>query len=81
MTVVDGPQRLGSQVSTTMAPGHTAALQVVWVEDQGERLVFLGDACSWAVHMERLAWVPSDDIYPMTSIETKRAFAPSYPGA
>jgi glyoxylase-like metal-dependent hydrolase (beta-lactamase superfamily II) len=73
MTVVDGPQRLGSQVRTTIAPGHTAALQVVWVEDQGERLVFLGDACSWAVHMERLAWVPSYDIYPMTSIETKRA--------
>lgn len=73
MTVVDGPQRLGSQVRTTITPGHTAALQVVWVEDQGERLVFLGDACSWAVHMERLAWVPSYDIYPMTSIETKRA--------
>lgn len=73
MAVVDGPLQVGSQVSTTVTPGHTAALQVVWVEDQGERLVFLGDACSWAVHMERLAWVPSYDIYPMTSIETKRA--------
>lgn len=73
MTLVDGPQRLGSQVRTAIAPGHTAALQVVWVEDQGERLLFLGDACSWAVHMDRLAWVPSYDIYPMTSIETKRA--------
>jgi glyoxylase-like metal-dependent hydrolase (beta-lactamase superfamily II) len=71
--VIDGPQRLGSQVRTTMTPGHTAALQVVWVEDKGERLVFLGDACSWATHMDRLAWVPSYDIYPMTSIETKRA--------
>lgn len=73
MTVVDGPQRLGSQVRTTLAPGHTAALQVVWVENQGERLIFLGDACSWAAHMERLAWVPAYDIYPMTSIESKRA--------
>ncbi len=73
MTVVDGPQRLGSQVRTTITPGHTAGLQVVWVEDQEERLVFLGDAGSWAVHMERLAWVPAYDIYPMTSMETKRA--------
>jgi glyoxylase-like metal-dependent hydrolase (beta-lactamase superfamily II) len=73
MTLVDGPQRLGSHVHTTITPGHTAALQVVWVEDQGERLLFLGDACSWAAHMDRLAWVPSYDIYPMTSIETKRA--------
>ena len=73
MRVVDGPQQLGSQVRTSITPGHTAALQVVWVEDQGERLIFLGDACSWAVHMDRLAWVPAYDIYPMASIETKRA--------
>jgi glyoxylase-like metal-dependent hydrolase (beta-lactamase superfamily II) len=73
MEVVDGPQRLGSQVRTAMTPGHTTALQVVWVEDRGERLIFLGDTCSWAVHLERLAWVPSYDIAPMTSIETKRA--------
>jgi glyoxylase-like metal-dependent hydrolase (beta-lactamase superfamily II) len=73
MSIVDGPQRLGSQVRTATTPGHTTALQVVWVEDRGERLLFLGDACSWAVHMERLAWVPSYDIAPMTSIETKRA--------
>lgn len=73
MEVIDGPQRLGSQIRTAMTPGHTTALQVVWVEDRGERLLFLGDTCSWAVHLERLAWVPSYDIAPMTSIETKRA--------
>lgn len=73
LSVVDGPQRLGSQVRTEIAPGHTAAIQVVWVEDRGESLLFLTDACSWAVHMSRLAWVPSFDIYPMTSIETKRS--------
>ena len=70
--ITEGPLRLGSQVRTEIAPGHTAAIQVVWVEDRGERLLFLTDACSWAAHMNRLAWVPSFDIYPMTSIETKR---------
>lgn len=73
LSVIDGPQRLGSQVRTEIAPGHTAAIQVVWVEDRGESLLFLTDAGSWAVHMSRLAWVPSFDIYPMTSIETKRS--------
>lgn len=73
LDVVDGPQRLARGVRTQMAPGHTAALQMVWVEDGGESLLFLGDAANWAVHLERLAWVPSFDIYPMTSIETKRA--------
>lgn len=73
LDVVDGPQRLARGVRTQMAPGHTRALQVVWVEDGGESLLFLGDAANWGAHLERLAWVPSFDIDPMTAIETKRA--------
>lgn len=72
LETVDGPQRFGSTVRTDVTPGHTAAIQTVWVESSGESLLFLGDACSWAAHMDRLAWVPSFDIYPMTSIESKR---------
>lgn len=70
--IVDGPQRLGSQVRTVITPGHTPGLQAVWVEDNGESLLFLSDSCSWVVHMDRIAWVPSFDIEPMVSIETKR---------
>lgn len=69
---VRGDQHPAPGIRTQVAPGHTAGLQIVWVEDGGESLLFLGDACSWAVHLERLAWVPSYDLDPMTSIETKR---------
>lgn len=72
LQVVDGPQRIDAHVRTDIAPGHTAALQMIWVESQGESLLFLSDACNWAVHMNRLAWVPAFDIFPLTSIETKR---------
>ncbi len=72
LEVVDGPQRITPRVRTEIAPGHTAALQMVWIEDQGESLLFLTDACNWAAHMNRLAWVPAFDIFPITSIETKR---------
>ena len=75
LDVVDGPQRVATGVRTDVAPGHTAALQMVWVESEGESLLFLGDACSWAAHMNRLAWVPAFDIFPQTSIETKRRIA------
>lgn len=72
LEIVDGPQQLAPGVRTDITPGHTAALQAVWVEDGGETLLFLGDAAPWAVQLERLAWVPAYDIYPLTSIETKR---------
>lgn len=72
LEIVDGPQRLAPGVRTDIAPGHTQAIQVVWVESRGERLLFLTDAACWAVHLQRLAWVPSFDILPMQSIETKR---------
>ena len=72
LQVVDGPQQLARGVRTAMAPGHTAALQTVWVEDGGESLLFLGDSANWAIHLERLAWVPAYDILPLTTIETKR---------
>ncbi|MCB0062038.1 MAG: MBL fold metallo-hydrolase [Caldilineaceae bacterium] len=80
LTIVDGPQQVATGVRTDIAPGHTAALQMVWVESSGangeESLLFLGDACSWASHMDRLAWVPAFDLFPQTSIETKRRIAP-----
>lgn len=72
LDVVDGPLRLAGGVRTDIAPGHTACLQAVWVEDGGESLLFLGDAACWAVHLERLPWVPAYDVTPLQSIETKR---------
>jgi glyoxylase-like metal-dependent hydrolase (beta-lactamase superfamily II) len=72
LEIVDGPQRVATAVRTDIAPGHTASIQTVWVEDGGESLCFLTDACSWAAHMNRLAWVPAFDLDPMQSIETKR---------
>ena len=75
LEVVDGPQRLATGVRTDLAPGHTAAIQTVWVESGGDSLLFLTDAASWAVHLQRLAWVPAFDTMPMQSIETKRRLA------
>ncbi|RME51310.1 MAG: MBL fold metallo-hydrolase [Caldilineae bacterium] len=69
---MDGDLTLARGVFTEIVPGHTDSIQVVWVEDGGESLLFLGDTCSWAVHMDRLAWVPAFDIHPMLSIEGKR---------
>ncbi|MDE0431534.1 MAG: MBL fold metallo-hydrolase [Caldilineaceae bacterium] len=73
LEIVDGDQNLAAGVRTVTVPGHTDSIQAVWVEDAGHSLLFLGDACSWAAHLDRLAWVPSFDLDPMRSIEGKRA--------
>lgn len=70
--LVDGDQQLAAGVYTQTVPGHTRSIQTVWVEDAGESLLFLGDTCSWAAHLDRLAWVPAFDLDPMASIEGKR---------
>jgi glyoxylase-like metal-dependent hydrolase (beta-lactamase superfamily II) len=72
LDIVDGDQAVTLSVRTEVVPGHTLSIQAVWVENGGESLLFLGDTCSWAAHLERLAWVPAFDILPMTSIEGKR---------
>ncbi len=72
LETVDGDQELAPGVRSVTVPGHTSGMQVVWVEDAGESLLFLGDACSWAAHMDRIAWVPAFDLEPMRSIEAKR---------
>ncbi len=72
LQAVFGGHDFGPAVRSETAAGHTPSLQVVWVQSGGESLLFLGDATSWGVHLERLAWVPSFDILPMVSIETKR---------
>ena len=73
LEIVDGDQDLAAGVRTVTVPGHTDSIQAVWVEDAGHSLLVLGDACSWAAHLDRLAWVPSFDLDPMRSIEGKRA--------
>lgn len=72
LQAVFGGHDFGAGVRTETAAGHTESMQVVWVESGSESLLFLGDAASWVIHLERLAWVPSFDILPMLSIEAKR---------
>jgi glyoxylase-like metal-dependent hydrolase (beta-lactamase superfamily II) len=75
LRVLSGDTRLTEGVRTVVTPGHTRAHQCVVVESEGQAAVFLGDAASWPIHLERLAWVPAYDVEPLVSIETKRNLA------
>jgi len=70
--VIDGDVQVTDEVRTWVTPGHTRAHQCVIIESHGEAAIFLADAISWAVHLERLAWVPAYDVEPLVSIQTKK---------
>lgn len=73
--VLSGDTRLTEHVRVMVTPGHTRAHQCVIVESRGKLAVYLGDAASWPIHVERLSWVPAYDVEPLVSIETKRNLA------
>lgn len=70
--LLNGDTQITREVRTIVTPGHTRAHQVVIIESNGEKALFLGDVAGRTVYLERLAWVPSYDTEPLVSIETKR---------
>ncbi len=75
LRVLSGDTRLSDEVRVVVTPGHTRAHQCVVIESGGQTAIFLGDAASWPIHLERPAWVPAYDVEPLVSIETKRNLA------
>jgi glyoxylase-like metal-dependent hydrolase (beta-lactamase superfamily II) len=67
-----GDTRVTSEVRCIITRGHTRAHQSVVIESGGETAIYLGDLASWAVSIERLAWVSAFDTEPLETIETKR---------
>ncbi len=70
--LLDGDEEVVPGVRCEVTPGHVPSHQSVVVEAGGQKAVFLGDLAPFAIHIERLAWVPAFDLDPMTTIDTKR---------
>lgn len=72
MRLLDGDAEIMPGVRGMVTPGHTPAHMAVHFESGGQHALFLCDAAAYAVHLERLAWIPSFDVEPLVSLETKR---------
>lgn len=70
--LIRGDTPVTSEVRCIVTPGHTRCHQSVVIESGGKKALYLGDLASWAVNIERLAWVPAWDVEPLVNIETKR---------
>lgn len=72
LELIQGDTQITPRVRCVVKPGHVQGHQCVLIDSDGERALYLADVASLAVHLEKLAWVPSYDLDPMRSIETKR---------
>jgi len=72
LRLIEGEVAVTPQVRCLITPGHTRFHQSVVIESGGKKAIFLGDLASWAVNMERLAWVSAADAEPYLTVETKR---------
>lgn len=70
--ILDGDTRVTDEVKCIITRGHTRAHQSVLIESAGQRALFIGDIAARTVYLERLAWIPSFDVEPLETLETKR---------
>ena len=60
------------EVRCVVTRGHTRGHQSILLEAGSWSGLFVADMTSFAVHMERLAWVTAYDVEPLETIDTKR---------
>ncbi len=70
--LADGDVRIVPGVSVVRIPGHNADIQAVKISGGGRTVIFVADMLPTRHHLP-LAWMPGYDLYPLQTLETKRA--------
>jgi len=73
--LADGDQEILPGISVARIPGHNADIQTVLLTGGGKTLAFVADLLPTRHHIP-LPWIMAYDLYPMQSLETKRAWLP-----
>jgi methylmalonyl-CoA epimerase len=74
LDLVDDDAEIMPGVRFRRSGGHTSHHQVVTIESRGETAVFTADMYPTSAHVPD-AWLMGYDLYPMDTLEFKRAFA------
>ena len=73
--LADGDKEILPGISVARIPGHNADIQSVLLAGGGKTLAFVADLLPTRHHIP-LPWIMAYDLYPMQSLETKRAWLP-----
>lgn len=72
LTLLDGDAEILPGISVMRTPGHTAHHQAIFIESEGQKAIFLGDLIPTVTHIP-LPYIMGYDLFPLTTLETKRA--------
>ena len=70
--LLEGESEIVPGIRAIPAPGHTPGHIVVSVSSGGEQLLYVGDAATHILHLERPDWRPSYDILPQEATASHR---------
>jgi glyoxylase-like metal-dependent hydrolase (beta-lactamase superfamily II) len=73
--LLDGEAEVVPGVRVERIPGHNANIQAVVLRSGGKSLAFVADLLPTRHHIP-LPWIMAYDLYPLQSLETKRAWVP-----
>ncbi len=72
LELIEGDTQITPHVRCVLTTGHDSSHQSVLIDSDGQKAFYLADLAPYAIHIERLAWVPSYDLDPMGTIDTRR---------
>jgi glyoxylase-like metal-dependent hydrolase (beta-lactamase superfamily II) len=73
LDLVDGDETIMPGVRVRRTGGHTMHHQIVMIESEGRTAVFAADLIPTVAHVDPV-WVMGYDLYPMDTLDFKRAF-------
>lgn len=71
LKLLHGDVIISRHVRCVATPGHTRGHQSIVLSSGDWRGLFVADMASYAVHMERTAWLTAYDVLPLENIRTK----------
>lgn len=75
LELVDGEVELMPGARFWATPGHTFDHASIALTSAGQTAIYTGDLVHHAVQVERPAWIAAFDVFPLTSLETKKKLA------
>lgn len=76
LRLLDGDTEFYPGVKGYVTPGHTPGHMSVLLSSNDQHVFFICDLATWAIQIEKLAWMTAYDVEPLVTLETKRQWQP-----